>query len=150
MIPKFLMLNCVALTAIVLQSTQTTTCTTRCLECSTKAVTCMGNCTAIQQTCSGHNVLGGDVQWEAGPQSTISTCSNGGSLCAINPCRTCSLGMCGIMSNDRGAPLNCGPCSCPRICNRTLKFCRHNSDCNGDGGARQGTGSASGSGGPDT
>ncbi len=136
MISKPLLVICVALAVIAVESAETTTCTSRCLDGSTKSVTCMGDCSATQQRCSGSNALGGVAECETGSQSTRSACSSNANLCSVlpTPCRVCSPVMCGTHSDNCGGVIYCGPCPKPQLClvgrcSGNGKCCKKNSDC---------------------
>ncbi len=129
MISKSLLVVSVALTVIAVQSAEAKTCTSRCLDGTTKSVTCMGDCSATQQKCTGTSVLGGVAMCDTGSQTSRS-CSSSPNPCQ-NPCRTCSPQMCGTHSDNCGSFIFCGTCQqiCPGECINSGKCCREHSDC---------------------
>ncbi len=144
MISKSLLVICVALTVIVVQSAQTTTCTSHCLDGTTRSVTCMGGCRATPQSCSGTTAVGGVAKCETGSPSIFRSCSSSPNPCV---CGYCSPSMCGIHPDNCGGSLNCGPCPCYGTCYRSKKCCRQDSDCTN--GGESGSGNAGGGGGGD-
>ena len=130
MISKSLLAVSVVLTVIAVQSAETTTFTSRCLDGTTKSVTGMGDCSATQQKCSGPTVLGGVARCETGSQSTTRSCSSSPNP-SQNQWRKCSPHMCGTHSDNCGSFIFWGTCQqiSPGECINSGKCCRENSDC---------------------